>query len=278
LVSAGKVTPTFFWPYWESSVDAFGFYPFCFHGLSEWVLPLPVQYVVALLVGVTAAGLCLEAARGGLRARLAEKPALTFLLVFAFANAVVIYFASFAQGRIDRYLLPVAFLPGLVCLRLLQSEGGESRGPRVPVGAVLLAVFAVYGWAGMHDVFAVCRAYRETLDRMVAAGIPREQIATRIEIDGAYELERTGHVNNPRIQTPPNAFRPLTRPLAEVESPFSTMSPSLTPRFFILRHREESMADVPNLTPVYYWSALPPFRHALYVQALTAAPTPPARP
>jgi hypothetical protein len=97
----------------------------------------------------------------------------------------------------DRYLFPVMIVALLLAVRLYQ----ERVAAKLPKAALaLVVVFAAYGVAVTHDVFAMSRASLVAIAEMQAQGVPRTDIDAGWEFNGWTEIDQRGYVNEPLMK------------------------------------------------------------------------------
>jgi len=132
----------------------------------------------------------------------------------------------------------------------------------------MLALFALYGVATTHDLFAADRARLEAAANLEHAGIPRNEITAGFEYDGETQVDTMGYVNNRWIDNPAGAYRPLTCTGPEsVRLWFLTMMPAVHARYFEVLSRSPELEDGPA-APVGYITWLPPARRQVFTQML----------
>jgi hypothetical protein len=103
----------------------------------------------------------------------------------------------------DRYLLPLMIPALLVIVRYHQ----EKVMPKLPNSSVaLIVIFGLYGAAATHDLFAMYRGYLAASEEIRASGIPDSAISGNREKNAWVELEKNGHINDPRIRNPIDAY------------------------------------------------------------------------
>ncbi|HEY0757772.1 MAG TPA: hypothetical protein VGD59_00800 [Acidisarcina sp.] len=166
----------------------------------------------------------------------------------------------------DRYLLPVLFVL-LVLLVRFYEERVASRLP--PASLLLIVLFAAFGVAGMHDLYAINRARLAAAEEVRSAGVPRREIRAGFEYDSWTQLEETGYVNDSRLISPRGAYQP--RAVADVSDPcvfwFGEHLTALTPRYG-LAYEQTPCFKQASFPPVPYTTWLPPRRHAIYIETL----------
>jgi hypothetical protein len=165
----------------------------------------------------------------------------------------------------DRYLLPLLFVTLVFALRFYQQKWGN----RLPAASfVLVVLFAAFGVADMHDVFAMDRARVLAADRIIAAGNARTDIEGGFEYDGWTELEAAGYVNDLRIRVPVGAYQPTGRkPGVDPDCVywFRDRVPMIHPRY-ILSFDATSCFKTSNFAPEPYTAWLAPHHRMIYIQ------------
>jgi hypothetical protein len=109
----------------------------------------------------------------------------------------------------DRYLLPL-MIPSLLFLARYYQERVR---PNLPIASlVLVGIFACFGVAATHDLFAMYRGYLAAIEEIRSSGLPATAINGSWENDGWTELEAVGYINDSRIRIPRDAyvFQPVT--------------------------------------------------------------------
>lgn len=171
--------------------------------------------------------------------------------------------AVVGQG-IDRYLLPLLMIVGLIVL--FQRPAGLRFATRT--ACVLTALFAGYGVATTHDYFACSRARLQAARNLESAHIPRVQITAGLEYDGWTEITHRGFINDSRITNPPDAYQPQTGRSYTIGTPywFWAFTPSISPLYCITLSPNPHLVDS-VYAPVSYTTWLPPFRRKVLIQA-----------
>lgn len=166
----------------------------------------------------------------------------------------------------DRYVLPLMFLGILFLLRLYQNR----VGPNLPVASYAVALlFAAYAVAGTHDAFSLYRARVAAVDEVTRAGVPPNAIDAGFEYDGMLQIQRYGHVNNPKIRIPRNAFFRHASPFpADCEPESVESDPVLVPGY-VVSFDSDKCGGPSGFAPVEYHQWLPPHRVNLYIVRVT---------
>jgi len=177
-------------------------------------------------------------------------------------------------GVFDRYLM--ALVLGVVVSSLLLYQRSEKsageKDPDVPWECwVLLAAFAMFGTASLHDVFRGERARVLALHRLEAAGVARTAIAAGLGQDGWEQVVRSGHVNVPEIKVPAGTFRAAPGwgepPGCTVQYAFAM--PDIHPDY-ILETAPSSCFAASEYAPEPYKTWLPPFGRAILIDRIHA--------
>jgi hypothetical protein len=163
----------------------------------------------------------------------------------------------------DRYFLPLLFIFTLGLLRFY-TRFISSRLPKICL--IVALVYAIYGVASMHDMFAFESARVYAAKKIMSTGIPRTEIEVGEEYDAWTQLEQTGYVNDPRIEHPPGAYRPWPVPNVPPECLgwFRSYTPSLLPVFH-LSYAPDNCYGPSGFPPISYETWLPPRHRAIYI-------------
>jgi hypothetical protein len=155
-------------------------------------------------------------------------------------------------------------------LLVLYQQGNDDR---IPAFAVLvLAVLAFFGVARAD------RMYSENHARLIAAnllrgqGVPRTAISGSFEYDHETETEVSGHVNDPDVMLPANAYKPYVKPpgLPQcADDLVDSYTPSVVPKYFLVSSPRTCLEPT-NYKPISYRTLLPPFHRFIYIQQLSA--------
>ncbi len=168
----------------------------------------------------------------------------------------------------DRYLLPLLPLLLLVVVRLYQQKI-SLRLPALTL--VVLALFAYFDVAALHDYFAQSRARLQVANNLLALGIPRTQIDAGFEYSAWTQLELTGYVNDKRLHNPAGAYKRWTRPdhlPHQCVLFFSDHTPSIVARYAVAYQPNACLAPVEGAPPVPYGTWLAPHDQAIYTGML----------
>jgi hypothetical protein len=166
---------------------------------------------------------------------------------------------------LDRYLIPLLGLFLLPLVRLFQ-EFVQSRSPALSFA--VLAVFSAYSVAATHDYFATGRARLSAASAVYDSGVPRTSIQGGWEYDGWTQVGVAGYINDPRLQVPAGAYlniNHLNRFPDGCRFSFSSYTPAITPRFFVVFSPQSCLAPS-RFPPVSYKTWLPPVHRWIYIQ------------
>jgi len=188
-----------------------------------------------------------------------------FLLIGPFTLAYCAFLAIrvFSGVMFDRYLLPLLVVLAVVALRFYQ----ERIGPRLPRTCfAALFLFAAFGVAGTHDMFAADRARLAAIEQLRAAGIPRTAFYAGFAYDGWTQINAQGHVDANGIHTP-TGIRQFSRARAKF-NPCSYWAakfyPAIKPQYLLSFDNSTCGFSQDRFAPVPYHLWLPPFSGAIY--------------
>jgi hypothetical protein len=200
-------------------------------------------------------------------AQLSWQQLLLLLGPFTVAYCAFLAIRVFAGVMFDRYLLPLFMVLAVVALRFYQ----EKVSPRLPLPCfAVLFLFAAFGIAGTHDMFAVDRARLAAIEHLRAAGLPRTAFYGGFAYDGWTQIDSQGYVDAGGIRTPDGirhlpSWRSKFNPCGYL---FARYYPAIRAQYalsydnFTCRDPENSFAPV----PYHLW--LPPFSGAIYTRSL----------
>ena len=238
-------------------------------GATPDAVPVWGQATFAIIVfTITAAALSFLLAewRGASRALAQWQTSPAFWLLTPFTVAYLLLIVTRA-ALFDRYLLPVIFV--LLAAALLLYERTVIHP--LPAACLLpIALFAGYGIAGSHDMFAAARARLQAADTLRSRGVPRDRFRAGFEYDGWTQIELTGYVNEPRMHVPVGAYQPWTAP---PELPpqcvfwFQNYTPSIHARYELANQPGVCFPDA-GIPPVQYTAWLLPHQRAIYFVAV----------
>jgi hypothetical protein len=186
-------------------------------------------------------------------------------LMILFVPFVTVYVFLILTRRtvFDRYFLPLQFIFTIGIVRVYRQAISEKL-PKICFFAVLL--FAAYGVASMHDLFAFDRARLSAIDAITATGIPRTTIEGGFEYDGWTQLEQIGYVNEPRMALPPGAYKEWVPPNIPLNciGYFRRYTPSVHPLLH-LSFAPNNCFEPSAFAPVVYSTWLPPRQRTIYI-------------
>jgi hypothetical protein len=207
--------------------------------------------------------------------RLSWRQLLLLLGPFTLSYCAFLTFRVFASVMFDRYLLPLFLVLAVVALRFYQ----EKISPRLPLASfAVLFLFAAFGVAGTHDLFAVDRARLAAIEQLRRAGLPRTAFYGGFAYDGWTQIDTQGYVDAGGIRTP-NGIRHLP-PSRSGFSPcgysFAKYFPAIRAQY-VLSYDNFTCGDPEDsFAPVPYRLWLPPFSGAIYTRGFSPErlPTP----
>lgn len=166
----------------------------------------------------------------------------------------------------DRYLPPIVASLLILLVRFYQ-EKVRIKLPSISV--VMLTVFSLWGIAATHDLFSMDRARLAAAEKIHQAGVPRTQIQASFEYDFSTQLETAGHINDPRIRIPGDAYDPEPERLSGLPHRFeySYLIPAVQPKYFLVFVPQSGLDPTP-FPPIFFRTWLPPFGATIYVQQL----------
>jgi hypothetical protein len=189
------------------------------------------------------------------------------ILPFALAYLLMMLHRAIFDQVFDRYLLPLLFVVLIFVGRFYQ----ERVAPKLPRYCLVpLVIFALFGIAGNHDLFAMQRARLQAAAELEHDGIPRDEIYGGFEFDGWTQVDRYGFVNSGAMNTPRGftADRPIPIPegaVAPCNDVTAALFPAVHPRYGL--SFDEISCDGPSKYPaVAYRSWLPPYGGKIYIR------------
>lgn len=175
----------------------------------------------------------------------------------------------------DRYLLWPMIVAVLFLLRFFQNRVA-TRLSWLPVA--VLVVYALFGTAANHDLFAMERARVEAANELIRAGVPRTRFYAGWEYDGWTEVNQVGYVNSGAMRLADGSFTgPPPVPLPHVFGPcdniMASYFPTIRPAYGVAY--SANACDGPSSLPaVPYHSWLPPYGSRIYIQKIDPTPWP----
>jgi len=185
------------------------------------------------------------------------------LVPFSVAYIALLIPRASVGGFYDRYLLPLMMLALLVLTRYYQ----ERIRPNLPIAsAAVIGIFACFGIAATHDMFAMYRGYVAAIDELRSSGLPATAISGSWENDGWTELEAVGYMNESRIRIPRDAyvFQPVTVFPAGCDGNSLDRIPAVKPLYAL--SFDPAQCDGPAaFPPVTYRTWLAPHVTSIYI-------------
>jgi hypothetical protein len=234
-------------------------------GHRPTVLPLWFRRTIAAIVWIVTATILADGfaslpysreALKRIRDRIAGIPlAAICIIILAAAYTAVLLSRTGRDLVFDRYALPLVPLLAIPAL-LVWQEAPLRAGLRRPawrIAVLALGIYTLYAIAATQEVLALARARAEVMRRLESAGAAATDVDDGIEQMAWSHLEVVGHINNPDIQNPPNAFQ-------KGES----YTPSIRDRFEVDASPDLRPSSV-YLGGVEYFSLLPPLHRWIYI-------------
>ncbi len=167
----------------------------------------------------------------------------------------------FTDEFFDRYLLIFLFLAILYLLKLYQDFVSHGTSSLAWAGTVL---FAAYGIACTHDVFAFYRARVQAIDEVQQAGIAPAAIDGGFEYNGSTQLALRHYILGPHLRgAPVTSFPADPRPL-ECQTYLNRLYPVIHSDY-ALSFNPELCGGKAQFAPVQYKQWLGPRTVAIYV-------------
>jgi hypothetical protein len=245
-------------------------------GLRPALLPLRVRVALTgvLLPGIVCLGAFLVATLTGPARAKSSQPGETcaglswdqtrvLLVPFVSAYMALLVPRAINDTIYDRYLLVLVAITVLVLLRLYQ----ERVQPCLPGASLAVVVLiAAYSIASSHDTFAMFRARLASAQELRAAGVPDTQIDAGFDANTLAEIDRTGHLNDPRIVVPQGAYVPPApvSPRQVCPPQFAELLPSIRPHY-ALSFDPSACGGPSTFAPVRYREWLGPRSVAIYI-------------
>jgi hypothetical protein len=207
-------------------------------------------------------GLLVRPSEGQL-SKISMRQMLLLLGPFTLAYCTFLAFRVFSGFVFDRYLLPLFVVFAVIAVRFYQ----ERVSPRLPgIAYAALVLFAAYGVAATHDMFAENRARLAATEQFRKAGLPRTDFYGGFPYDGWTQIEARGFVDSDGIVTPTGVshytkarvkFKPCGYWHARY---FSAIKPE-----YVLSYDNFTCGDSQDkFAPVPYHLWLPPFSGVIY--------------
>ena len=203
----------------------------------------------------------------GQLSKISLREMLLLLGPFTFAYCTFLSFRVFSGFVFDRYLLPLFVIFAVIAVRFYQ----ERIGPRLPgIAYAALVLFAAYGVAATHDMFAEDRARLAATEQFRKAGLPRTNFYGGFPYDGWTQIEARGFVDSDGIRTPTGVSR-YTKAWSKFKPCgywgakfYSAIKPE-----YVLSYDNYTCGDSQDrFAPVLYHLWLPPFSGEIYSRSV----------
>jgi hypothetical protein len=175
------------------------------------------------------------------------------LIPFLCAYCLLLLPRAGSIALFDRYLLEVMAVLLIFSLRWHQ-EKVDGRVALLAKGT--MAIYAAVTIAGTHDLFAMDRARVRLAEEVERSGIPRTAIRAGFEYDAITQVEAWGYYNDPRIETPPNAYRPQPTPEGPCDYTLQNFVPAVSPEYEVAADPSPCLGPGP-FAPASYHTWLP---------------------
>lgn len=244
-------------------------------GQRPIVLPLPVQAALSSLVVITGVAFAqwlfavrrkpVEFEPAGKSWTTRWKTLLWLYLPYLIGYVLLLCPRGLRFYIFDRYLLGIMPVILLYLLKLYE----ERLGKTLPALCyVTLVVFALYGIAATHDLFALNRARVIAVNDVRSRGVPESAVQAGFEYDGWSEIDEAGYINESKMTNPPHAYHvnlaDLRRP-GDCRLGFDAYTPALHPKYMVVLTPMWCL-EASGFQPVDFRAWLPPFSRRIYIQ------------
>lgn len=185
------------------------------------------------------------------------------VLPFSLAYIALLIPRAVVSRAADRYFLPLMMLALLVLARYFQ----ENVRPNLPLASLfVVGIFAAFGIAATHDMFAMYRGYLAAIQEIRSSGLPATSFKGGWEYDGWTELEKDGYINDDRIRIPRGAYvpQPVTVFPAGCNGDFLDHTPAVKP-LYALSFDPWRCNGPAGFPPVTYTTWLAPHATSIYI-------------
>jgi len=191
---------------------------------------------------------------------------------YVLAYGAFLALRSISGIMFDRYLLPLLIVMIFVATRIYQERFSEQL-PRVCF--VVLIVFAAFGIAGTHDLFARERARLAAIGELQAAGLPRDAFYGGFGYDGWTQIDRQGHIDAGGINMPPGSrhFKGKIVTFKSCDYGMAKYFPAIHAQY-ALSYDEVSCDGPSQFAPVHYRLWLPPYASTIYIRKVVPETVP----
>ncbi|MGC9198738.1 MAG: ArnT family glycosyltransferase [Acidobacteriaceae bacterium] len=182
----------------------------------------------------------------------------TLLVPFAVTySLLLIPRAASKDGIFGRYLLELVAIALSLVVRYYQDRVRT----RLPLATILaICAAAIYCVVVVHNMFSFYRARVALAAEIRAGGAPDTSVDNGWEYNFAVELRHSNHLNDPRIEVPANAYKPLVEAAGGLcTTGFADRTPHLRPLFIVSFDPNACYGPAP-FAPVHYsrWLASRP--------------------
>jgi hypothetical protein len=238
---------------------------------NRYALPATIRFGISLLT-LSALTACVATSQKQFRTIWTSVPSDSgrdiFWLSVPFVASYFALLVSRAYGGaiFDRYLLPI--MPfSILCLEVLYQRSFAKSLPFISV--INLALYALFAVAGTHDLFATQRASLKAIGELRASGVPRTSIWGSVEYNGWTQIEGGGHINDPRITNPSDAYKSdiggQTIHSEGCDLDLGIHTPSVQP-IYLVGFEPKACFKQSDFPAVRFHAWLPPFRRTIYIQ------------
>jgi hypothetical protein len=192
------------------------------------------------------------------------------LVPYSVAYLILLVPRASSGGFFDRYLLPLMPVSLLVLVRYYQ----ERVRSNLPIACVILiGIFACFGVAATHDLFAMYRGYLAAFEEIRSSGVPATAIKGSWENDGWTEIEKVGYINQSRMRIPRDAYvyQPVIVYPASCDGYFLDRTPAIKP-MYALSFDPGKCDGHAGFPPVIYSAWLGPRFTSIYIVKYPAIP------
>jgi hypothetical protein len=185
------------------------------------------------------------------------------IVPFTLAYLVLLLPRGATNELFDRYLLPILTFAMIAILRVYQ----EQIQPRIPAATLIpIAIFAAFGIAGTHDLFALLRARVAVANELLANGVPPTAFDGGFEYNGLTQIDLGHFINDPKIPIlPGDSFHPSVKKSYGVCAPiFVDNYPVLSPRYGMAYDPTVCLGEA-GFPPVTYRTWLGPRTNTIYI-------------
>jgi len=201
-------------------------------------------------------------------AQLSWQQLLLLLGPFTVAYCAFLTFRVLAGTMFDRYLLPLFMVLAVVAVRFYQ----EKVSPRLPLTCfAVLFLFAAFGVAGTHDMFAMNRARLAAIEHLRAAGLPPTAFYGGFAYDGWTQIDSQGYIDVGGIRTP-NGIRNVPAGRLKFNPcgySFAKYYPAIHAQYALSYDNFTCSDPKDSFAPVPYRLWLPPYSGAIYTRSVS---------